>query len=227
MKIIDLKKKFGENLKTLRTTLNLTQEELGKKILVTKQVIYRYENGLIAPGLAHLNYLHDDLNVNLHWLLSGKGDMFLRPRQVTDSSNFQLVPVIGAAACGGSGKILEKDIETYKAFEIGFLRNFKNPVLTRAKGDSMIPVITDGDLLLCDRDPYKCQHPDPKSIYLVNHPDSIDEVSIKVKKLSLSRKTLTLIPLNPAFPPAAVDVTEKSILDIVLGRIVWIGRELE
>ncbi len=91
----------------------------------------------------------------------------------------------------------------------------------------MLPTIADGDLLLCDRDTYKRQHPDPKRIYLVNHPDSIDEVAIKVKKLSFFGKTLTLIPLNTAYPPIALDVTGKSILDIVLGEIVWIGRELD
>jgi SOS-response transcriptional repressor LexA len=220
------KKSVGCRLKQLRKQINRSQAEFAENSPVSQSNIARIESGSLLPAVDLVSYLNVKLGVNPNWLLYGEGEMFLQSKRVSDSSNFQLVPVIGAATCGSSGRIAEKDIEGYKAFEISFIRKFKNPALTRAKGDSMMPTIADGDLLLCDRDPYKCQHPDPESIYLVNHPDSIDEVSIKVKKLILSKKTLTLIPLNPAFPPAAVDVTGKSILDIVLGQIVWIGREL-
>ncbi len=222
-----MKAEIGTRFRAFRIENKLSQKELAGKLGLQQSTIASIETAVTFPSLPITFFLVKNFNLSLNWLLTGEGEMFPRPRQVKDSSNFQLVPVIGAAACGSSGRILEKDIETYKAFEISFLKKFKNPVLTRAKGDSMLPVIAEGDLLLCDRDVYKRQHPDPKRIYLVNNPDRIDEVAIKVKKISFSGRTLTLIPLNPVFPPIAVDVDGKSILDIVLGQIVWIGRELE
>jgi len=221
------KKSIGERLKQLRKQINRSQAEFAANSPVSQSNIARIESGSLLPAVDLVSYLNIKLGVNPSWLLYGEGEMFLQSKRVSDSSNFQLVPVIGAAACGSSGRVAEKSIEGYKAFEISFISKFKDPALTRAKGDSMLPTIADGDLLLCDRDSYKRQHPDPKRIYLVNHPDSIDEVSIKVKKLSLSGKILTLIPLNPAYPPIALDVDGKSIMDVVLGEIVWIGRELD
>lgn len=228
IKILDnsMKVEISKRFRAFRTENKLSQKGLADQLGLRQSTIASIETAVTFPSLPITLFLVKKFNLSLNWLLTGDGEMFPRPRQTKDSSNFQLVPVIGSAACGGSGRILERDIETYKSFEISFLRNFKNPVLTRAKGDSMLPVIADGDLLLCDRDTYKRQHPDPKSIYLVNSPDRIDEVAIKVKKISFSGRTLTLIPLNPQFSPIAVDVDGKSILDIVLGRIVWIGREL-
>ena len=42
---------FGERLKTLRQAKGLTQEELAKRIGVTKQTISNWENGNITPAL--------------------------------------------------------------------------------------------------------------------------------------------------------------------------------
>ncbi len=39
---------IGEKIKTLRESLNMTQEELAKRIHVTKQTIFKYENGIIT-----------------------------------------------------------------------------------------------------------------------------------------------------------------------------------
>lgn len=40
---------FGENLKKLRTARDLTQQELGAKVGLSKAVVSKYENGLGYP----------------------------------------------------------------------------------------------------------------------------------------------------------------------------------
>lgn len=40
---------FGENLKKLRTSRNLTQKELGSKVGISKAVVSKYENGMGYP----------------------------------------------------------------------------------------------------------------------------------------------------------------------------------
>lgn len=42
---------FGERLKQLRQSRDLTQEDLAKRIGVTKQTISNWENGNITPAL--------------------------------------------------------------------------------------------------------------------------------------------------------------------------------
>jgi phage repressor protein C with HTH and peptisase S24 domain len=221
--------RIGERLKEVRKLDRLNQDDVSKLMEITRQTYIRYESWERVPDAEFLTKFISHFNINANWLLFGIENMrlFEEPGTIIDMNNFLLVPEIGAAACGQSGEVFEGDIKGFKAFEKRFLKKFHSPCLTRAKGDSMLPVIADGDLLLCDRDMNKRLHPDPKRMYLVNNPDEDDKVQIKVKKLSFSGRTLTLIPLNPAHPPVAVDVDGKSILDIVLGQIVWIGRELE
>jgi transcriptional regulator with XRE-family HTH domain len=221
--------KIGERLKEVRKLAKLNQSEVSKLFGIIRQTYSRYENWERIPDAVFLTKFISHFNINANWLLFGIENMkmFKAPEKIVDMDNFCLVPEIGPAACGGSGQISYGEIRGFKAFEKSFLKKFYSPCLTRAKGESMLPVIADGDLLLCDRDINKRLQPDPKRMYLVNHPDDSDKVEIKVKKLSFSGRTLTLIPLNPAFPPMAMNVTGKSILDIVLGQIVWIGRELE
>jgi len=216
----------GDRLRAVRDHKKLTIQALSRETGLSLGLISEAESGKNKPSPNLLFAFAKKYGVNLNWLLTNEGEMLLQAERLSNLSGFQLVPEIGPAACGGSGRILDEEIRGFKAFEINFLRKFKNPILTRAKGDSMLPVIADKDLLLCDRDVNKRMRPDPKHMYLVNHPDEANEVAIKVKKLSFSGRTLTLIPLNPAFPPVAVDVAGKSILDIVLGQVVWIGREL-
>jgi len=220
--------RIGERLKEVRKLDGLNQDDVAKIFKIIRQTYSRYESWERVPDAAFLTKFISHFNINANWLLFGIENMrlFKESETMVDLRDFNLVPEIGPAACGQSGEIYDGDVKGFKAFEKRFLKKFYSPCLTRAEGESMLPVIADGDLLLCDRSVDKRQRPDPRRIYLVNHPDTIDEIAIKVKKLSFSGRTLTLIPLNPAFPPDAIDVTDKSILDIVLGEIVWIGREL-
>ena len=64
----------GERIKTLRESLNMTQEELGKKIGVTGVTIMRYEKGQRKINVNVLEKIAQVLNVEALYLLSGKTD---------------------------------------------------------------------------------------------------------------------------------------------------------
>ncbi len=60
---------FGENLKKLRVAHNLTQEELGSKVGLSKAVVSKYENGLGYPQLNVLVRIAAYFNVTTDYLL--------------------------------------------------------------------------------------------------------------------------------------------------------------
>lgn len=60
---------LGERLKELRLESNLTQEELGKKVYVTKVSICCYEQGTRIPGLEILIDLANVFEVSLDYLV--------------------------------------------------------------------------------------------------------------------------------------------------------------
>jgi len=70
-------KTLGLRLKEFRDYLNLSGEELGQVVGVQKSVIYRYEKSDIIPTKEVLDKIVSTYNINLHWLLTGTGSMFL------------------------------------------------------------------------------------------------------------------------------------------------------
>ena len=68
---------FGEKVKTERTKLGLTQEELAAKVGATVRVIFSYENDKSRPrGTERYRKLAEALNVNVDHLLS-EDDAFI------------------------------------------------------------------------------------------------------------------------------------------------------
>ena len=61
---------LGKRLKELRKQANLTQQELGKAVGVTKVSICCYENGTRTPTLDTLKDLADNLNIPLSYLFA-------------------------------------------------------------------------------------------------------------------------------------------------------------
>ena len=62
---------FGEKVKNERNRLGLTQDELAKKIGVTRRVISSYENDSSRPrGTERYKKLAEALGVNINYLLS-------------------------------------------------------------------------------------------------------------------------------------------------------------
>lgn len=66
--------KFKERLRELRTSQNITQEELGKKFNVIKQTISSWENGNSRPDIDIATKLADFFDVTTDYLLGRTDD---------------------------------------------------------------------------------------------------------------------------------------------------------
>ncbi len=142
-------------------------------------------------------------------------------------TEFTAVPTVSPATCGSSGAILENEIQGFKYFDSQFLKGLKDPLLTHASGDSMYPYIQDGDLILIDRSTDSRERPDTRHFYLVDNPEISEEVAISVKRVKLCGDRLVLVPQNPSYDISEIRIKGRSLLDIVLGKVVWVGRELD
>ena len=60
---------FGEKLKTVRLSLNLSQSELAEKTGISERSLYTYEQTGILPRSNNLRRLADALNVSVSYLL--------------------------------------------------------------------------------------------------------------------------------------------------------------
>lgn len=70
-----------ERLLELRKALNLTQTQFGEKIGLTRAAIAAYERGIAKPTGSALKCMEVIFNVNMNWLETGEGEMFVETPQ--------------------------------------------------------------------------------------------------------------------------------------------------
>lgn len=68
---------LANQLKIFRKNNNISADEMAKAINAKPSTIYNYENGYSKPNVDVLNILIEKYNLNINWLLTGKGSMFL------------------------------------------------------------------------------------------------------------------------------------------------------
>lgn len=134
-----------------------------------------------------------------------------------------MIPMVEARLSAGSGsfEVGETSDKRY-AFHMDFLTRKGRPssmVLMRVDGDSMEPHIFNNDAVLIDQSQTK---PRAGGLYAVG----VEEV-VYIKMVDTLPGKIVLKSYNQAYPPLEVDAREDLADGIrIIGRAVWIGREL-
>lgn len=68
---------FSVRLRNLRHIRNLSQNEFIRDLSVSKPTYVRYEAAEMMPKIAFLQELYVHFNVDLTWLITGLGEMFV------------------------------------------------------------------------------------------------------------------------------------------------------
>lgn len=71
----------GQRIKKIRTSLGLTQTALGADLKMSKQYFSKAETDSIVLNNKQLVILCVDHNVNINYLLTGRGEMFIKKEQ--------------------------------------------------------------------------------------------------------------------------------------------------
>ncbi|PKY11814.1 hypothetical protein B1757_02300 [Acidithiobacillus marinus] len=67
---------LSERIRLAREAAGLSMSELARRLNVSKQVVWSWENRDIKdPRLEHILALRDILNISIDWLVTGKGEM--------------------------------------------------------------------------------------------------------------------------------------------------------
>jgi len=69
---------MNKRIKKIRLTLNLCQKDFAQLLETSQSNISKYERGEMKPALDFLINLNEKLNVNLNWVLIGKGHIFIQ-----------------------------------------------------------------------------------------------------------------------------------------------------
>ncbi|MDQ1351686.1 MAG: hypothetical protein QG657_1991 [Acidobacteriota bacterium] len=69
---------FGQRVKEIRKTLRLSQKEFAESLGISGTFVSEVESGKYKPCYDFFYNMMEHFNVNLHYLLSGQGEMFIR-----------------------------------------------------------------------------------------------------------------------------------------------------
>jgi len=210
--------RIGHRIKKLRNSVKISQVELARRLSVTQSSISRYESCTGEPDAAFFTSLSKEFpELNVNWLLTGEGPMYQELVSYDlDLSDTLRLPVVAEIAGG-------EPLEVYDAEPLGWvevprsLLGYKPPYFVfRVRGESMEPLILEGDIVICSR----CW----EGVNLQGRIMAFrtcDGITLKKLVDDHQRRITWLMPLNNEFTPRPfveddADVEIIGILDIAI-----------
>ncbi|MGN1090483.1 MAG: LexA family protein [Huintestinicola sp.] len=204
----------GNRIKNRRIELKMTLAELGNAVGVAPSTIQRYEAGSIdRPKIPVIKAICSVLDISYEWV-TGLSDIPSNAFRADNQPGVK-VPVIGRVAAGLACHA-EEYIEGYETVPVSDINSSDDYVYLRVSGDSMSPMILEGDLVLV-----RCQDIVDNGTYAVVIIDNEDGV---VKKIFMSKGRIELRSENPYYPPRIFEGEECARVRI-FGKVVECKRK--
>jgi phage repressor protein C with HTH and peptisase S24 domain len=201
-------KNEAERYKFILTHSGLSKTAFAESIGISRSHNYHLEKGTQKPPREVLERLATVYNVNLNWLIHGKGQSGLDAEAVE-------IELLEQEAAAGQGREIEDYIEKrYIPILYDFLRphNPKNLKAVHVKGDSMIDErINDGDIAI-----FNIKQTEGNGIYVVSVGNTL---LIKRVDFDPANKTIELISANPAYETRRYSGNELEDIRVE-GRVV-------
>lgn len=220
---------LGSRFQRLREGLGWTQGRMARVLGVGRTSVTQYEGGQRLPSLRVLMRLAEAVEVDLGWLLTGRTesrvDLMDLPQPVVHfparqedrpegfhPADYYAVPLLSDPVAAGAPLISTDLVEEWAWIHVSQVGQRSNLAALRVEGDSMSPLIRDGDIIAIDRDDRF-----PPGVFAVR----VDE-GVTVKHVKLKGDALLLIPENRDHEERLVTIPEGGRMDdLILGRAVW------
>jgi phage repressor protein C with HTH and peptisase S24 domain len=194
----------------------------GQKCGISKATLYNYLDGKSYPTLDRLQAIADASGRDLWFFLSdgdtGQAEEKISPYGI--SEDFALVPRYNVqASMGGGADIQSEQVVDHLAFKRSWLKDMDlqadSLALITAEGDSMIPTIKDGCLMLVDTR----KHTTIKDgIYVLRW-----DGALMAKRLQKLLDGAILVKSdNSIYQEIKAEKDQIELLNIV-GKVVWTG----
>ena len=204
--------KVGERIRIKREELGITQDELAQLTgYKSRSSINKIEKGGNDLPQSKIVAFAKALNTTPSYLMGWEDDKPADTLTVLPTEKIHMIPVFGSVAAG-FGAYASSDIIEYIPLYIENDCDVENTICITVKGQSMYPKIEEGDRII------------------VRRQDSVDNGRIAVvmigdeavvKRVECEKNKLTLISINPEYPPRIIE--GKDLEDV---RIVGLVKEV-
>ena len=216
-----------ERLRARIRQLGMNVAEVAREAGVNRSFVYDILRGRSqVPNLDKLTRIAAVVKVELEWLLSGKGGLEGDDPITEDYHNdFVAIQYAAARPSMGGGAIAEDEDRVGRDFHFrrAWIRDRLKaaPSLLRVmtvQGDSMIPTLVDGDVILVDMNQ---RNPIPPGIFVLH--DGLGLVAKRLEHVPFSDPPrVRIISDNRQYSPYECTAEEVNIV----GRVRWYGREM-
>lgn len=180
---------FSKNLKIIRETKRISQQEIADKIGVDRSTIGYWENGKADPTMLNVIKLAETLNVDMVTLIGGNLNFdnadFLEPKVVETIQ----IPVLGIIKAGTPIEAQENILE-YIDIPKEWIKGGKRFYGLKISGDSMFPKYQPNDIVIFEQNEDTQKANGKDCAVMVNGYDAT------FKKFTLNDNGVILTPLN-------------------------------
>jgi phage repressor protein C with HTH and peptisase S24 domain len=218
---------MADRLKARCRQLGLTAAQAGEIASVNRTFVYDIMRGKSAkPNLTKLDHLAQALKVERNWLIHGMGEVHgEEPIVEHPDESFVAIPSVAIRPSMGGGHLVEHEPAHGRPYH--FQRSWikqdlrsepANLRIMHVEGDSMIPTLHDGDIVLVD---LGRRAPTPPGIFVLH--DGMGLVAKRLEHIPNSDPPrVRIISDNPLYKPYEGSGDEVNII----GRIRWFAREM-
>lgn len=204
---------IGDNIRILRESHGLTQAEFGRIAGVSDKAVSTWESDSRAPRMGAIQRLSEYFGIPKSQIIDGaNAPVDPIPPGFSPLPETVRLPIVGQIACG-TPITAEQNVEDYVEVPVSARATF----VLRCRGDSMAPLIQDGDLVYIRKQPTV----ETAEIAAVR----IGEEAT-LKRVYASPGQIILQPENHDYPPqvyAGIQLEEV----VIEGKVVGIYRIME
>lgn len=200
-------------IKREREKAGISQTDFAKMIKVTKQTLYKYEQGIITNIPSNkIEEIANALGVSPSYIM-GWEDTTEEP---APKRKGVAIPVLGHVAAGIPIEMIEDIIDTEEIPED--MAKHGEFFALKIKGDSMTPSINNSDVVIVRQ-----QEDAENGDIVIATINGNDAVCKRLKKYS---DGLSLISLNPAYEPLYFNTSEIQGTPVkIIGKVVELRRK--
>jgi phage repressor protein C with HTH and peptisase S24 domain len=195
-----------------------SQSELARELEINRSGITHARNNNKIPD-KWIVKLYRKFGFNPKWIETGIGNVFIHTQSDHDTE-FKYIPKVAARLSAGTGSFeSNEEITDYLSFQAKWLSNkgsANNMVAMEVFGQSMEPVIKEGDTVLIDQSQKNIL---AGAIYAVGVDDTI-----LVKRLEKHPDKLVLCSDNKDYEPIYLEREDTDKVRII-GKVIWSCRE--
>lgn len=214
-----------DRISSLLSERGISQAELARRVGVAQQTIHKLVTGG-ARSSSHLHRIARELGTSADYLTGETDDptqgaaLAPSPKEVAEQLDLVSIEQIdlayGLGATFADGPI-GSELMHFPRQWVDAITSSPPALLTwtRGRGDSMLPTINDGDLILLDRSQRRVTEQDALWAFTVGDLAAI-------KRLRIKGDRVVVLSDNPAVPPDEERIDEVNIV----ARVVFVGRKI-